>query len=516
MGKKYLFDKRGSLISEIQEIARTHSLYVILSDENIQYSVNSSTQVEPVEEDEEFLDGSVVLCTYNVTSTEEPTHLYHKMGASGSGNGEDVEVFTSMKIDGIEQQEIVDYYTFNTIGKHKVLYTLTNPTDVGDFMFQECENIISIVLGNSIEKFSYNALEGVDTINSLTIGRAFNNDDLWVFMKDGLEYIKVHPDNQKYDSRNNCNAIIETSTNKLLLGSKNTIIPNSVTSIEQLAFQNCYGLTSIIIPDSVISIGRYAFGECHNLTSITLSNNLTTIDGWAFSGCTSLASIVVNSNNTKYDSRNNCNAIIETSTNTLISGCKNTMIPSSVTIIGKHAFNNHTNLKSIIIPNSITTIEDNAFSNCTDLTSINIPDSVTSINNGVFSSCTSLTSITLSNSITSISSSAFYNCSGLTSITIPDSVTSIGQEAFFSCTGLTSVIIGNSVTSIDSGAFALCSSLTLIKSYKMTAPAVYGPFFGIHVDGTLEIPSGATGYNSWLSNSSQYYLGYYNWTKVEK
>ena len=89
--------------------------------------------------------------------------------------------------------------------------------------------------------------------------------------------------------------------------------------------------------------------------------------------------MVVENGNTKYDSRNNCNAIIETATNTLISGCKNTIIPNSVTSIGSHAFYRCTGLTSVTIPNSVTTIGNYAFYGCTGLTSVTIPNSVTSI-----------------------------------------------------------------------------------------------------------------------------------------
>ena len=110
-------------------------------------------------------------------------------------------------------------------------------------------------------------------------------------------------------------------------------IPNSVTNIGGSAFYGCKGLTSVTIPNSVTSIGQMAFSGCTGLTSVTIPNNITSIGSGAFGGCSGLASIVVGSGNTQYDSRNNCNAIIETATNTLIAGCKTTLIPNSVTSI---------------------------------------------------------------------------------------------------------------------------------------------------------------------------------------
>ncbi len=168
-------------------------------------------------------------------------------------------------------------------------------------------------------------------------------------------------------------------------------IPNSVTSIGNHAFYNCTGLTSISIPNSVTSIGVQAFSSCSGLTSITIGNSVTSIGERAFWLCSGLTSIAVESGNTTYDSRNDCNAIIETSTNTLIVGCKNTIIPNGVTSIGNSAFWRCTGLTSITIPNSVTSIGNSAFYECTGLTSATIPNSVKSIGNQAFYGCTRLT-----------------------------------------------------------------------------------------------------------------------------
>ena len=272
-------------------------------------------------------------------------------------------------------------------------------------------------------------------------------------------------------------------------GLTSVTIPNSVTSIGNYAFDSCSGLTSVTIPNSVTSIGNYAFDSCSGLTSVTIPNSVTSIGYNAFRGCSGLTSIKVESGNSVYDLRENCNAIIETATNTLISGCKNTIIPNSVTSIGYYAFSGCSGLTSITIPNSITSIGNGAFEYCSGLTSVTIPNSVTSIGDVAFYGCSGLTIVTIGNSVTSIGISAFYDCSGLTSVTIGNSVTSIGEGAFFGCSGLTSLTIPNSVTSIGDVAFWGCYDLTRIDAYPNPEKVGTGAdaFDGVPKDGTLHV-----------------------------
>ena len=291
-------------------------------------------------------------------------------------------------------------------------------TSIGDYAFYTCDGLTSIEIPNSVTSFGYNALESCN----------------------GLTSIVVEAGNSVYDSRENCNAVIETATNKLITGCMKSFIPNSVTSIGEKAFFYCIGLTSIEIPNSVISIGNEAFSQCLRLLNIEIPNSVTLIGEKAFSGC-SVYSIVVEAGNSVYDSRENCNAIIETATGKLITGCMNSFIPNSVTSIEDEAFYSCGGLTSIEIPNSVTSIGDFAFWSCIDLTSIEIPNSVISIGVSAFASCFGLTSVSIGNSVTFIGESAFEWCSGLTSVTISKSVTSIGEKAFLFCTGLTNIVV---------------------------------------------------------------------------
>ena len=170
------------------------------------------------------------------------------------------------------------------------------------------------------------------------------------------------------------------------------IIPNSVTKIGSNSFVDCIKLTTIDIPEGVTSIGSFAFQWCSSLTSVHLPSSVTSLGSMVFKECTNLSVITVDSKNTVYDSRNNCNAIVKKDGNVLVAGCKTTVIPSTVKVLGYGAFHLHSSLTSINIPDSVTAIENYALSG-TGLTTIKIPDTVTTIGEYAFQSCSKLTTI---------------------------------------------------------------------------------------------------------------------------
>ncbi|QFQ11921.1 hypothetical protein C7Y71_002145 [Pseudoprevotella muciniphila] len=294
---------------------------------------------------------------------------------------------------------------------------------------------------------------------------------------------------------------------------------------EQLGFdaQKFLGYSNVDISTSVTSILDYGFKDCDELYSISIPKTVTKIGKNVFEGCEGLSEIIISPDNPKYDSRDSCNAVIENETNTIIAGCKETIIPNSVTSIGKsafkgcsgltsitipnsvtsignHAFNDCSNLTSVTIPNSVTSIGDEAFYNCSGLTSVAIPNSVTSIGSNAFYNCTGLTSVTIPNSVTIIENGVFGGCSSLTSVTIPNSVTSIGEWAFMSCTGLTSVNIPNSVTSIGEWAFNDCSNLTSVTIPNSVTSIGDKAFKGCSGLTSVTIPNSVTSIGEWAFN----------------
>ena len=266
----------------------------------------------------------------------------------------------------------------------------------------------------------------------------------------------------------------------MIVGCKNSVIPNSVTSIGDGAFRGCRGLTELTLPNSVTSIGESAFSGCSGLTELTLPNSVTSIGNYAFSDCSGLEKITVDRGNKRYDSWGNCNSIIETGTNTLIVGCKNSVIPNSVTSIGDCAFYGRSGLTKLTLPNSVRSIGDCAFYGCSGLTELILPNSVRSIGDIAFTYCSGLEKITVESGNSCYDSRD--NCNsiidtefntlivGCKNSVIPNSVTSIGYYAFYGCSGLTELTLPDSVASIGDGAFICCSDLSKITSLAEIPP----------------------------------------------
>lgn len=326
-------------------------------------------------------------------------------------------------------------------------------TSIVSYAFASCSDLTSVTIPGSIISIGTSAFMNCTGLTSVSIPSSVTSIGNYVFSGcSGLSSIVVESGNAYYDSRDNCNAIIKTAYNELLVGCKNTIIPNTVTQIQGDAFAGCTGLTAITIPSSVIGIGLNAF-----------------------MGCTGLASIVVESGNTAFDSRNDCNAIIYTSLNMLVEGCKNTSIPNSVTSIHMYAFSNRTSINSLSIPNSVTEIGYGAFNRVRHIeyygTATGGPWGAWSMN-GVTEG-----EFVFSNN-TKDTLTAYIGSGG--NVTIPNTVTCIGAGCFSGCSSLTSVSIPNTVTSIGTNAFHECTNIATINSAAIVPPtAANGCFYSI-------------------------------------
>ena len=221
-------------------------------------------------------------------------------------------------------------------------------------------------------------------------------------------------------------------------------IPSSITVIEEQAITFCNSLEEIVIENGVSAIETNAFMCNYALKSINIPASVTSIGVGILQSCGAVESITVDENNEVYDSRNGCNAIIETETGTLIEGSRTTVIPEDVTAIG-----------------------DNAFYGRRNFTEINLPDGVERIGGNAFKECYELERITLGNSLVSIGDYAFHACEAMASIVLPDILETIGYAAFWQCDSLATVVMGTNVTYVGQIAFAqVAGGLTV--NYKGT------------------------------------------------
>ena len=371
-------------------------------------------------------------------------------------------------------------------------------TEIGMMAFYECDHLTRVDI-SSIEawcKISFN----FPACYSDDYSPLFSNPLYYArhFFLNGIEVTDLVIPNTILTLNNYvfCNCVGLTSVT----------IPQSVRIINTNAFMGCIRLAHVDIAPSVTVIGSQAFYGCTDLSSITVPRSVNIIENEAFNFCPGLAEIIVESGNSNYDSRDNCNAIIKTATNTLIAGCQNTLIPNTVTAIGGDAFKGCSTLKCIDIPYSVISITGNPFENCNSLESITvaednpvydsrdnchaiietaadklisgcqntiIPHTVTSIGSRAFYSCQELRSIEIPNSVISIGKSAFAECTGLTYAIIPNSVETpvkySGAGWFMGCTNLSHVTIGSSITQIGI-IFYRCPNITTVTCLAGTPP----------------------------------------------
>ncbi len=463
---------------------------VIISDGN---NERTSEYVSMVAKDDPKIPNNIILYTSSDGKIVVPNNAEAFGAAIVSNkyeNGRGIILF-----DG-DVTYIGDSAFYNCSGLTSIILP-SSVTSVGGSAFWYCSGLTSIILPSSLTSIGSQVFWGCSKLTAIHIPKSVV-DIKWSLNPFAhclsLVSVTVDPDNPVYDSRNDCNAIIETKTNRLITGCNNTVIPETVTTIGECAFENsritsvnipssvnsieddaflwCGHLISIIvnpgnpvydsrnncnalietnsntlikgcintrIPNSIETIDGGAFSFCPGLTTIEIPNSVTSVGSSAFWYCADLSSIIVDPGNSVYDSRNNCNAIIETQTNRLVIGCKNTIIPDTVIEIWNSAFETCTSLSSIEIPNSVIFIGERAFRGCTGLTSVELPNSLQFISDAAFFGCSGLSTINIPNSVHYLGGLLFYGCSSLSTIVIPNSVQYLGAGAFQNCSGLNSI-----------------------------------------------------------------------------
>ena len=362
-----------------------------------------------------------------------------------------------------------------------------NISKLGYNMFSQCESLSSITLPENITEIGARAFEGCKSLTSLRIPASVTSIGQGITSGcSSLTSLVVDSGNTTYSSPNNCNAILNGGY-VLIAGCNSTVIPSGVDIIAEDAFRGS-GIENITFPDSVTEIRDSAFYYCTNLKELVIPKKLTNIGTNTFGNCSGLASIKVDSGNTTYDSRDNCNALIKTASNSLILGCNTTIIPNSVTSIGASAFYSCSGLKNITIPDSVTSIGNYAFYGCSVLTNVTLGNGLISIGSSAFQSCAKLTSITIPDNVTSIMEHAFSECGGMTNVTLGNGLTSIGSSAFSYCKKLTKIFIPASVTTITatsyySSPFNSCSSSLVIYCVADSKPTGWGTYWNYYASG---------------------------------
>lgn len=384
-------------------------------------------------------------------------------------------------------------------------------TSIGSYAFDRCAHIESIDIPDSVESIGIYAFRYCFRLKSVHIGSGLRDlGSRVLFCSSAVSEITVDENNTVFDSRDNCNAVIHTADNTVVLGCSKTTFPESVTAIGPLAFNGCESLTSLTLPANITSLGagsfsgctklisldipdtvtsmyesafsyctslvtvtvgnglngieNEAFGHCDKLSDVTLGENVTYIDSLAFAYCPKLNEFVLSDSITDIESTAfKSSGIFDNEANwdgdcfyigDYLLCCKEehageVIVREGTKFIAGNAFSHCSNITAVSLPDSIKSIGKYAFIACTSLEKMNIPDSVTEIKEGTFFRCTNLVNITISENINKIGDTAFYGCLALTSVKLPDGVTEIGKKAFVDCKELKAITLPEGLNKLD-------------------------------------------------------------------
>jgi len=265
--------------------------------------------------------------------------------------------------DGLLYLGKVLYKYKGTMPDNTTVQVKEGTVSIAEYAFYDCAGLTAVSIPASVTSLTYKSFYRCENLASITVAAG----------------------NTIYDSRNNCNAIVKTAANTIIVGCKNTTFPSTVTGIGVRAFEYCTSLTSLVLPNNIERLGSGCFSDCYSLESVVIGNGLKDIySGGCFARCNNLKSIEIVSSNPYYDSRNGCNAIIETASNTLVVGCPASIIPNTITAIGWGAFYDRWTITRIDIPNSVVKIGGSAFSSMYDLECVTIGSGVKEIGEAAF------------------------------------------------------------------------------------------------------------------------------------
>lgn len=382
-------------------------------------------------------------------------------------------------------------------------------TSMAQNVFLGCTALKSAVIPGSLTTLSSSTFSGCTSLETVTLGEGITTiygsafDECSSLTSITLPDSLVTLDNSVFSR---C-----TSLTTVHFGSNLEIIGSS-------AFRECTSLQNVDLPDSLTTLEAQAFGYCDSFTAVHIPRGVTSIDSTAFFECENVTAITVDANNTAYSASNN---ILFSKDMTALywypvtKTASTYTAPSTVTVIGDHAFRKCDNLVSVTLPKGVTQIGAQAFYDCGNLASVDVGDSVVSIGTSAFYQCSSLTSIYLPDAMTTLGNSAFYDCESLSEvrlsenltaipayafrtcdslkyIDIPDSVTSIGNHAFWMCQSLRYIDVPDAVTSIGDEAFHFCDELKVVTLGSGLTDIGASAFYGCGDLSTITIPAGVT------------------------
>lgn len=312
-------------------------------------------------------------------------------------------------------------------------------TSVGDYAFQNCSAMTSVEIPSTVNWLGKYDFDGCTALSEVGI------TDLaaWCKMRFGAEKASpfFYAKTMKLNGEPVTDLVFPEGISTIgayafaeYKGLKSVVIGNDVTSIAEGAFQDCRDLKDVTIGSSVTSVGQYAFRNCTGMQNLVVGNSVNSIGSQTFENCGNLRSIVVVKGNSKYDSRDNCNALIETATNKLLVGCRNTVIPEGIKTIADLAFSYCKGLAYINIPNSVTSISPNCSTwssfRGSDLKEIEFHCS--KLGSWLFHEQTSLEKVVLGSEVTSIEDRAFYGCTNMqTVVSYIQEPFAFGYSAFY-------------------------------------------------------------------------------------
>lgn len=231
-----------------------------------------------------------------------------------------------------------------------------------------------------------------------------------------LKKIVIDPLNPYYSTKG-CNVVFENKTRRVIAGTSYSKIPNDTREIYPEAFFQAIYLKEIKLPEPLEIIGNHAFYNCHSLKELYIPKNVKDLSTMnPFDACWGLEKIIVDPLNKIYSSFENSNCLIDKRDMSLISGCKNSIIPEGVRILDYACFEDIGEIEYIKLPSTIKKIEIDAFSNCVSLRKIEIPNSVLFLNSHSFSNCINLEEVKLSDNISYIPRETFSGCTKLKKI----------------------------------------------------------------------------------------------------